>query len=287
MPHTLIVLLLIPLALITTTACNTDLDYDCRNSADCQKDQFCHMGTCTDFDDPPQRELLGPDGASTTADAGLSIDAESTENSEPTDHPCPDASPASPENLLLNEFMANVPQGSEGDANQDGTRHYHDDEFVELVNTSEETVDLTGVEILNDDDVRFTFPATCIDALHAVVVFGGLEEGAPPPSGDGWESHISETWFRYAQGGGRVVVRSADGDTIADVSYGSHPDGSLNLDADLDGADFVAHNDVAPDGSLFSPGTCADGRPFTSRCIEEDDDENDTSQNAKRVPDDD
>ena len=254
--------------LLTTTlltACSPSLDTDCRGSTDCPGTQYCRLGKCTDPGDPTRGEQLGIDDL----DAGTDPTADTTVDAD-DDHPCPDAEPATADNFLLNEFLANVPAGDDGDANEDGVRHYHDDEFVELVNIGDDTIDITGVTILNGDDERFAFDDYCVEPLHAVVVFGGIEDGADPPDGDGFTSFVSDSWFRYAQGGGHVVIQAADGDTIADVEYGSHPEGSLNLNDDLDGTGFEPHTEVADDDEkLFSPGTCADGRPFTTGCPEQ------------------
>ena len=266
-------------SLLLSIGCTTDIHSECRSSADCSGSDFCQMGRCSDphHNHPEGKSLLGKDEDSPSSnhgDVGYHGDTDVGENYSEPPHPCPDAPPAASDNLVLNEFMANVPAGPEGDANQDGVRHFHDDEFVELVNVSDETIDLTDVDIQKETDTRFSFPPTCLDSLHAVVVFGGIEDGADPPSGDGFTSMVSEQWFTYAQSSGHVVIRGADDELIAEYVYGSHPDGSLNLDPDLTGTDYVAHRDINDDGALFSPGTCANGLPFPTGCTK-DDDEND------------
>ncbi len=254
--HPLLVLIL----LVGISACQQSFEAQCNGSDECPADHFCQLGECVDLNADPLHTAATP-----------STDAASTNKETPADddlpdHPCPDAPMATDESVILNEFMANVPPGDEGDANQDGTRHFHDDEFVELVNIGDEVVDMTSLQLQNDGDERFTFPPFCLEPLHAVVVFGGLEESADPPSGEGFESLISESWFRYAQGGGRIVVQAADGSIIADHSYGSHPEGSLNRWPELETSEFQPHRDLDDDQPLFSPGTCADGRPFTTGC---------------------
>ena len=44
--------------------------------------------------------------------------------------------------IVINEFLADPPSGLVGDANQDGTRHASQDEFVELFNKGLEFADL-------------------------------------------------------------------------------------------------------------------------------------------------
>ena len=263
---------------ITTVAlaCKPAMDSQCHTSQDCDDGLFCQMGMCTDLNtnSTPGAIPLGQSDAALFDGGGYDGDTGDADSSEPT-HPCPEAPPASQETLVLNEFLANVPMGLEGDANGDGVRHYHDDEFVELVNIGDHTIDVTSVTLSSDTTQRFTFPEFCLDPMHAVVVFGGLEPGSEPPQGEGFTSLISDSWFRYPQGGGRVVIHDAHGNVVADVSYGSHPDGSLNLSQDLSGTSFSAHRDIAPDSALFSPGKCANGQPFPTGCIDEEDEGSD------------
>lgn len=265
--------------LLLISSCHSDWDPECRMSTQCPEPLFCQMGRCTDLGaDAPQRgeDPLTTNHPASEADSDAyfvhDTDPQDAEPEEP--HPCPDSPAATSENLVLNELFAYVPTGPEGDANGDGVRHAHDDEFVELVNTSEEQVDLTGVAIYNDTTRRFTFHPTCLDPLHAVVVFGGIEPGADLPDGEGWRSYIADSRFAYANGAGRAVVKAADDTIIADFSYGSHPAESLNLATDLTGDTYVAHGQLTDD-AIFSPGTCANGQPFTSGCVDDDaDDDN-------------
>ncbi len=274
--------LIVAFALIA--GCEPMMDSDCRSSEDCPANLFCQMGECTDLS---SGSIPGVSPLGENFDAGNSGDTTGDAAIDEPPHPCPDAPAADSENLVLNEFLANVPMGPDGDANEDGVRHYHDDEFVELVNLADTTIDLTDVALLNDTDVRFTFPEICLESMHAIVVFGGLEFGAEPPEGEGFISLISETWFRYAQGGGRVVVRAADGETIADHSYGSHPDGSLTLEDELHGDHYTPHSALADDDALFSPGTCANGQPFPTGCVEDSSDpEPDDASDTESVDED-
>ena len=86
--------------------------------------------------------------------------------------------------LVINEALPQVPVDNvgtsaiEGDSNRDGVRNSDDDEFVELLNNSTASVDISGVIISDSTSNRFTFPAnTILAAGRAVVVFGG---GTPP-----------------------------------------------------------------------------------------------------------
>ena len=60
--------------------------------------------------------------------------------------------------------MYDPPSGLAGDANRDGTRDPNDDEFIEFVNTSNSSYDMSGFEIydglaLKTGVPRHVFPA--------------------------------------------------------------------------------------------------------------------------------
>ena len=102
-----------------------------------------------------------------------------------------------PDELFLNEFLADPASGAAGDANGDGTRDASHDEFVELVNTSTSVLDLSGVVVSDFVGIRHVFTAgTYLACGHAIVVFGG---GDPTAS----------TW-----GANWVVAQSATLDTL-------------------------------------------------------------------------
>ncbi|HEU5239489.1 MAG TPA: lamin tail domain-containing protein, partial [Pyrinomonadaceae bacterium] len=92
--------------------------------------------------------------------------------------------------ILINEILADPPGATpadlNGDANHDGVRSSTDDEFVELVNSTSDDIDISGYRLLTrsstaaNDSLRHTFAAgTILAARTAVVVFGG---GAPNPA---------------------------------------------------------------------------------------------------------
>ncbi len=256
------------IALAIVPACRQEWQWQCTTSQDCPPRQFCKLGACDPLHD-------GPIPYESTHQTPIHADYPDAYDFPDTDvdlwlepqapHPCPDAPAADADTLFLNEIFAYVPTGPEGDANQDGVRHAHDDEFLELVNISADTLDLTGVVLFNDTTPRFTFPPFCLEPLHAVVVFGGIEPGATLPEGDGWTSLIADSRFAYANGGGRVVVQAKNQETIADVTYGSHPAVALTRQTDLEPGPFLPHTDVFEE-KIFSPGTCANGQPFRTGC---------------------
>ncbi len=188
--------------------------------------------------------------------------------------------------LLINEVMADP--GVVNDANQDGAFDASDDEFVELVNVSADTLLLTGVTVSEGGGKTFTFPAgTCLEPDKAAVVFAKYEGG-----GDfkgalafGFGAALS-----LNNGGDSVFVRDADGELIDDVTYGAEAgdDQSITRAIDMDpGSQLVKHTAAAgAAGATMSPGTCVRGDGFpncgggTAEVVEDAPDTSDTADTA-------
>ncbi|MEO1584982.1 MAG: lamin tail domain-containing protein [Planctomycetota bacterium] len=84
---------------------------------------------------------------------------------------------------LITEIMFRVPPGDEGDAFPDGTRDASGDEYVELHNPHDETIDLTGYTISDRNrggqgEVSFTFPRFRLKPGESVVVINGHNQRA-------------------------------------------------------------------------------------------------------------
>lgn len=76
--------------------------------------------------------------------------------------------------IVINEVHADPASDLRGDANNDGVRDSADDEFVEIVNTSGGSLDVSGWTLADGFTVRHTFPAgSVIPNQCSVVVFGG------------------------------------------------------------------------------------------------------------------
>ncbi len=186
--------------------------------------------------------------------------------------------------LVINELLADVPPDNanttsvEGDANRDGVRNSDDDEFVELLNSSNAPLDLAGIVVADATSNRFTFPPnTTLEGGRSVVIFGG---GAPPAHDAAFGGALIFTTSSLAlnDGGDTITLKlpTSGGDILlAAQSYGSGAAGappapsdqSLTRapDAEIDnsGGNFVTHNNAAAAaGRVFSPGTRADGTPF-------------------------
>ena len=143
---------------------------------------------------------------------------------------------ARPGDLVINEFLADPPNELAGDANCDGERDGGDDEFIEIVNSSDVTVNLGGIVIADDDDasprLRFIFPLDAeLGAGEAVVIFGG---GAPACEAWG-DTRIETAELGLNNGGDTIYILGDEGGDLATVTYGAEggENESLTLDPDV------------------------------------------------------
>lgn len=135
-----------------------------------------------------------------------------------------------PVTILINEILADPSNDPIlGDANGDGVRHPQQDEFVELVNISNETVDLSGWMVGDDERISFTFEdGVSIGPGEFITIFGGGNiTGVPgfnvnPLKSRVFVSGISDTLGNgLANAGETVVVISADSSYAMYCNYGS------------------------------------------------------------------
>ncbi|HYX42394.1 MAG TPA: Ig-like domain-containing protein, partial [Pyrinomonadaceae bacterium] len=121
--------------------------------------------------------------------------------------------------LVVNEVLADPPDGTAGDANHDGTRSGTDDEFIELVNASSAPLDLSGWMIKthsltsSSETVRHKFAAgTLLPAGDCIVIFGGGSFDANDPVFGGAQVlAASSGGLSLTNSGLTVVVRDASG----------------------------------------------------------------------------
>ncbi|HLL16579.1 MAG TPA: lamin tail domain-containing protein [Pyrinomonadaceae bacterium] len=185
-----------------------------------------------------------------------------------------------PLTLVLNEILADPPDGAAGDANRDGARSSTQDEFIELVNATTFDLNIGGYQLTtrgsgSADTVRHTFAAdTVVAPGMGVVVFGGAQAATFDPAHPAFAGALvltaSTGGLSLTNGGSLVKLLDATGATIEQLAYGGagEPDGdrnqSLTRAPDVAG-DFVMHeNAPASGGRLFSPGTRLDATPFPS-----------------------
>ncbi len=172
--------------------------------------------------------------------------------------------------LVINEFMADPPDGPAGDANGDGSRSAAQDEFVEIVNRTNEPINLSGYKLSDADEVRHVFAAgTMLPPFEATVVFGG---GKPAGSfGNSAENRLvftaSTGGFSLNNGGDTIKLEDAQGRVVQEIKFDAAQGGanqSINRNPDAGGAEFSLHTIVANDRSrLFSPGAKSSGETFT------------------------
>jgi hypothetical protein len=177
----------------------------------------------------------------------------------PTPEPLPD--------LIINEIHADPAGDLSGDANGDGVRDASDDEFIEIVNTTENDIAIGGWMLSDGDLVRHVFTDTAvIPAGCAVVVFGG-----GTPSGVFGSSLVkiaSTGRLSLNNSGGETVTLLTAASVIVDTySYASADDDqSITRDPDITGPDPMIKHSAATgaNGALFSPGTKIDASSFAA-----------------------
>ncbi|HEX5833576.1 MAG TPA: lamin tail domain-containing protein, partial [Pyrinomonadaceae bacterium] len=200
--------------------------------------------------------------------------------------------------VVINEILADPPDGLAGDANRDGIRDTADDEFIELVNSTTHDLDLSGFQLQTraltgaTDTLRHRFATgTILPAGTALVIFGGgslttasslpaaslFDASIPAPGrltaidfifGDSQVVKASTGGLSLTNSGAVVTLRSATGEVITSVTYGSAVgrrgdlNQSLTRSPDLTG-NFSPHS-TAPgsENRPFSPGTKLDGSLF-------------------------
>ncbi len=165
---------------------------------------------------------------------------------------------------VINEFLADPAGDLTGDANGDGVRDSSDDEFVEIVNNTGDSRDISNYTIADGFGQRHVFPAgTVLADGAAIVVFGGdTPTGA---FGGATVQTASGGSLGLNNGGDTITFASDQGVVQAEITYGGEGGNnqSLTLDPDVDGTAYVEHSTATgSNGALFSPGTRIDGSPF-------------------------
>jgi predicted extracellular nuclease len=165
--------------------------------------------------------------------------------------------------FVINEIHADPASGLAGDANGDGIRDFSQDEFVEIVNTSASDIDVSGWTLADGFGQRHVFPAgSVVESGCAVVVFGG---NTPTGAFGASLVQIASSGSLGLNNGGDTVTLS-DGAINLSVSYGGEggDNQSLTLAPDVSGTSYVKHTSASGSGgTLFSPGTQADGSQFS------------------------
>lgn len=155
--------------------------------------------------------------------------------------------------IVINEILADPATDIRGDANGDGSRHASEDEFVELVNTSDMDADLSSWMIKDEESIRHIFPfGTIIPPGGIFVVFGG---GAPNlPETDAQIYLASSGSFSLNNSNESLSLLTFDSTLIDSHQWGSEggQDQSMVRNPALYGP-FVLHTTFSGT-DLFSPG---------------------------------
>jgi hypothetical protein len=166
--------------------------------------------------------------------------------------------------LVINEIHAD-PHSDHGDANLDGDIDRQDDKFVEIVNNSPNSIDLSGWSLRDFLETRHTFPfGSVIPPGCGVVIFGG---GEPDGSfGNSLVQVASSGKLGLNEHGDVVTLYNASAVEVTSYTYGEegNDNQSITRVPDIIGEAPMVKHSFAPgsNGSLYSPGTKIDGSLF-------------------------
>ena len=171
--------------------------------------------------------------------------------------------------IVLNEVLYDPSNsGLLGDANGDGLYVQDEDEFIELLNTGSQPLDVSGWKVydasaLSSGTPRHVFPAgSVIPSGTALVLFGG---GTPTGSFGGAVVQTTTTGAINLNNAGDLLTITDAQDSVMitfDVApYSDNPNESYTRSPDITG-EFVQHSTVGSGTLLFSPGTRLDGSSF-------------------------
>lgn len=166
--------------------------------------------------------------------------------------------------IIINEVYADAGEVY-GDANGDGVVNPIQDQFVEIVNNAENSVDLSGWRVSDALETRYVFPAgTVLPSGRAAVIFGG---GSPSGYFGGAEVFTADG-LDLDNTRESIELSDEKGNPVAEFVFsGSGSDGeSITRTTDISGTLTVKHSEASNSGrAFFSPGTRIDGTSFGSR----------------------
>ena len=168
----------------------------------------------------------------------------------PTEPEEPETPPIS---IYISEVLADPPEGSAGDANRDGQRDPHEDEFIELYNAGPDTVSLASWQLGDSGSLidYFRFPPGAFIAPGSyVVLFGGGD-----PSGFTVPVYTDNGTIGdgLSDSGEAIFLIDKTGYVVTSVSLSSWPDDQSIVRTSADSA-FVPHKTASATEIPFSPG---------------------------------
>lgn len=183
---------------------------------------------------------------------------------------------AAPGDLVFNEVLADGTV--DGDPNDDGNADSIEDEYLEIANYGDVTVDLSGCTIIEDDFYtglpRHTFAeGTILRAGEAIVVFGGGDASSLAAENVQFVvATNSDSGLQYGLSlnneGEYVALHDPAGNVLASMAYGDGTDveaiedASMVLSPDVWGTEYTHHAYATGSTSDYSVGTYVDGTAF-------------------------
>ena len=146
------------------------------------------------------------------------------------------------------------------------------EEFVELVNATDHSVSLAGIQLLSNRGqglaTRIHFLDGCIPPRGAVAIYEGRERWVWRPAVNE-DVEFESMRFGFPNAADfNFVLQDHSGrqiDRISGAAQLIRPGVSVNRRPDVFGRAVVQHTEL--DTSLSSPGVCANGRSFQSACL--------------------
>lgn len=158
------------------------------------------------------------------------------------------------------------------------------DRFFEVVNLSNSSVDLNGIEVTSDKPSKphHVFRGTVLEPGQAVVVFYGYDEcGKFSPQIPGTVVELSDEYTFVPDDPPQLYLRTKDDIIVDKVTYGANkscvsmvrPSELQPWDGQADAVELVPHTDAfctaenaAGEKLAFSPGKCLTGADFVDNC---------------------
>ena len=156
--------------------------------------------------------------------------------------------------LSISEVLADPPERQVGDANRDGRRDSHEDEFIELYNDGPVSVSLAGWRLGDAGSLSgyFRFPPDAVIAPRSyVVLFGG---GKPSDFSVPVYTDDGTIGDGLADSGESIHLINDHGDEVAFLAHSTWPDDQSLVRTPPDDGALVPHKTVSPVESPFSPG---------------------------------